>query len=747
MDKPSPRFRQDLVVSNTEADGVSYIDVSDPSTGTNFRFYDFEYQLALQLNGQPVADVVSWAASAYGAELTAEGIDEFAGRLAELGFLDAAKPEHSALPSEITDQGSSAEAEWMSAQGAQTAQFTPDFAMLSSPDRTPVAPEPILEALASTDRTPIPGDPVPAPASSSAPPAPGLVPAPGVTPPPIAAPPPPTAPPAIAAPPPITPPSPAMPSLPAAALSAPPPPVAPPVAPVPQVSVAVTRPSEAPTVRLPPEARNLPVTRPTDAPTLPSLPSAIEAGLALTKPNDVTPPPPDVTPPPKPPGAPPGGRWAMELDGTLDGGKPGDATPPPRSADKPPGAPALPAAHPPAPRRATPVPTGLPERRQPPAPDLVSMTPFSEDRPAATAAQRRPMIIAAVLAVVLAIAVISFLAWRGSARGPQALRVRVFSPKPSAVYRWFSGAGVVAEEGPRTLAFAASGRVVELWPPGTEFGAREVVGRLNAAAGIETLLAHYRTRLGFYEQMRDSMRSAGNAPETRQAELKLSDKQRLVDETTAGLERVVLRPSEPGEVLEVLTKVGSVVRAGAPVMRVKSRLLRGEFELSRLEMESAAELGLCRVEVVGLGPRASNADPRRITEVVSDSGSPEAQNVPRFIDCKTPARAGAGEAKRLTVALPSDVGLVPGQPLRLARQRFDAVFPVPADAVLREGPRRMVFVATPAGVAEKREVVIAEAGDEGDHALVSGGLRVGEHVMIEFPPDLKPGTPVVQERW
>jgi hypothetical protein len=54
MDDASPRFRKDLEASATEADGVACVDVRDPKTGTNFRFYDFEYQLALQFNGQPL---------------------------------------------------------------------------------------------------------------------------------------------------------------------------------------------------------------------------------------------------------------------------------------------------------------------------------------------------------------------------------------------------------------------------------------------------------------------------------------------------------------------------------------------------------------------------------------------------------------------------------------------------------------------------------------------------------------------
>ena len=88
MSDASPRFRQDLATSPVEADGVPCVDVSDPRTGTSFRFYDFEYQLALQLNGQPVTGVLSWASEAFGADLTADGVNEFATRLRELGFLE-----------------------------------------------------------------------------------------------------------------------------------------------------------------------------------------------------------------------------------------------------------------------------------------------------------------------------------------------------------------------------------------------------------------------------------------------------------------------------------------------------------------------------------------------------------------------------------------------------------------------------------------------------------------------------------
>ena len=143
MSDASPRFRQDLATSPVEADGVPCVDVRDPRTGTSFRFYDFEYQLALQLNGQPVTGVLSWASQAFGADLTADGVNEFATRLRELGLparADAAATLEVPIPKApaAEESGENPADEWMTAQSAQTAQFVPDAAMLDGAAPTPM---------------------------------------------------------------------------------------------------------------------------------------------------------------------------------------------------------------------------------------------------------------------------------------------------------------------------------------------------------------------------------------------------------------------------------------------------------------------------------------------------------------------------------------------------------------------------------------------------------------------------------
>jgi membrane fusion protein, multidrug efflux system len=673
MSEASPRFRQDLTVSPTEADGVACVDVSDPKTGANFRLYDFEYQLALQLNGQPVTHVTDWASKTYGADLTPDGITEFAARLGELGFLeparaapfpaslDAAGP-RAPLPTTVVRAGNGAAsppapaptepapvaddasdgvaAEWESAQAAKTAQFVPDLAMLdSAPEPTPVVPLDILKLTSGSALAPAPA---PAPAPDGAPTAiHGEVTAQAIM------------------------------ELPSEALD--------------------SGPASAPPVRFAPDARK-----------------------------------PDVAA---------RASWATDLDGALQStDSPPAVSPPPAPKDQAP-LPALPV-------KVAPPPPGLSERRQPPEPDGVVMAAFSEGAAQGGGTARRsgrPILIV-VLVLLAAGAGIGYWVWsrQRTAPAPQALRVRVMNPAPTAVYRWFSGRGQVTDYETTTLAFANPGRLAELLPAGTEIAAGDVVAKLQGASGLETLLAHDRSRVGFYKQLRDSMRAAGNTAELRQAELHLVEKEKLVDLALGALTRFTVAAKEPGEVVETLAKIGMPIAAGAPVARVKGRLLHGAFELDGEERATLAKMDFCRVEVVGLGPRASNDLPRNEgSATAADMGAPEAQVGPRFLDCKPPGESASPSGRKVEIPLPGELGLVSGQPLRLARRRFDAVFPVPAAAVVADGDRRSVWIAGRDGTAELREVSVVDATED---ALVSDGLRVGDQVIVDPPAGLRPGT-------
>src|SRR6185369_12650747 len=158
--------------------------------------------------------------------------------------------------------------------------------------------------------------------------------------------------------------------------------------------------------------------------------------------------------------------------------------------------------------------------------------------------RRAPLVI---LALLVAAAGGGAYYWRWKREHPvepTVPSVHVVSPKPTAVYRWFSTAGAVVEVGARTMAFESPGKITELLPAGTSFAAGDVLAKLQGAAAIEPELARNRSRVAFYEQLRDSMKAANNEAEMKQAEAKLAEKKKLLEETQASLDKVVLRAPE-----------------------------------------------------------------------------------------------------------------------------------------------------------------------------------------------------------
>jgi hypothetical protein len=591
----SPRFRQDLVASATEADGIPWVDVRDPRTGTNFRLYDFEYQIALQLNGQPLEEVAAWAASTYGIDLTPDGVGEFVVRLGELGFLESAGAQRDGggEASEVAD------GEWSNAQSV-TAQFVPDRAILTEgQDRTPAIPESAIDELAIED-APLPMSPAP------------------------------------------------------------------------------------PTDTQPMEADGS---------------SSTAGGSGIVElPDDI------IT---ELPGSGPTAYVAAAAGG---GAAPNGPL---------------------APAQVGPPPPGMAERRQPPAPDAVVAVPVDADTgrqfrapPPERARRSAAGLVIGILVLLAAAAGGGYYYWmRQHPREPQALKVRVLAPKPTAVYRWYSTAGAVVNQDVRTAAFEAPGRVAEIIAAGTTFAAGDTLGKLQGAASAEADVDRIKSRLAFYQQMRDSMKAAGNQPELRQAELKITEKQKLLEEAEAAFKREVLRAPEPGEVTEVMAKVGGSVSPKAAALKWKGHSLHGDFTMDEQDFATAGKLAFCRVE---------------------------AQESGKLVDCKLPPPAesppsgpGASPLRKFSVELPSNAGLTAGQPLRLARLRYDGVFPLPAGAVVHGEGGDKVWVISPQGTAQIRPVTIAETRDE---ALVSQGLTVGDQVITEPPADLQEGARVAAEQ-
>jgi len=80
---------------------------------------------------------------------------------------------------------------------------------------------------------------------------------------------------------------------------------------------------------------------------------------------------------------------------------------------------------------------------------------------------------------------------------------------------------------------------------------------------------------------------------------------------------------------------------------------------------------------------------------------------------------------------------------------------LPGAAIMSDSDKaRTVWIASAAGTAERRAVTVVDFEPVVDgtrvylpeDALVTGGLRVGDEVIVGAPADLRPGAPIIVER-
>lgn len=106
-----PRFRTDLVAKPVEENGQVFVDVTDPDTGSTFRFYEVEYSVACAMDGaRDVTDLASWAQQELGLEPSREELSTVVATLGELGYLEAAGPGKNPALAKTLAAGTDAEA-------------------------------------------------------------------------------------------------------------------------------------------------------------------------------------------------------------------------------------------------------------------------------------------------------------------------------------------------------------------------------------------------------------------------------------------------------------------------------------------------------------------------------------------------------------------------------------------------------------------------------------------------------------
>jgi hypothetical protein len=798
-----PRLREDLVAATVEADGVVYVDVADPVTGVNFRFYDFEYELAKQFTGQELDAVAAWGSATYGMELTKDTLDQFVEKLTGLGFLagtGAGGAQPAVLSPGSTSSGRNPVALQVPTDGEAAPPVADDKPVPPAP-ASAALPSPVAPALATTATTTggplrlVP--PTPPPRANAAPtaPIPSESSAPlaltegdpaefrlnDVKPEPAAR-------------------SESKPSPPAETSPAPEAPTdAKPVAVKPDksanwgrgrtlhgISLAPLLPQAAipggdgangggngsgPTA-LPrlqalgsplPPLSSQPAVKPVSLPTpveprrptsaveetpLASITHAIVAEAAA--PSTATAPSHALEPGISGPNAPAGNLAAFTAGiatATVVGSptgitSPSTISPPVNLGSATPGQSAdgeastasatstASAAW--ANALAEAVESPLVERRQPPAPEVVVMPPVVDKSAMPPVPKRHaPLVVGGILVAALAAAAI-YATRNGSDAAPErpaatALAVHVVSPQPTTFYRWFTPTGTVMAGKDDELSFKLPGKLQDVMPPGTTFSAGEAVARLQGVAARELAVNRARARLAFVEQLRDSSRAAGNEGAARAAEVGLAARKKELADAQTKLSEMEIRPASAGVIGEVLLGRGALVKAGAPVFRIRAAGPRATFALSSEDRATLRRLGFCRLETIPSAP-------------ATDAGATD--KLARAIDCTlAPAPADSNEP----VAVDMVGTVAPGTQVRLAAARFDGVFPIPRSAVTHEivGDHKMdrVWLASgSAATAESRGVELAGTVDQ--QALVSRGLTAGDAVIVDPPATLINGTPL-----
>src|SRR6185503_20878719 len=92
MDRPY--FRSDLVARPLDDGGQRFIEVTDPDSGTSFKFYEIEYAIACAMDGErDVSELAEWAKIELGLDPSPDELKIVIGTLGDLGYLEGA-PAH-----------------------------------------------------------------------------------------------------------------------------------------------------------------------------------------------------------------------------------------------------------------------------------------------------------------------------------------------------------------------------------------------------------------------------------------------------------------------------------------------------------------------------------------------------------------------------------------------------------------------------------------------------------------------------
>jgi multidrug efflux pump subunit AcrA (membrane-fusion protein) len=283
------------------------------------------------------------------------------------------------------------------------------------------------------------------------------------------------------------------------------------------------------------------------------------------------------------------------------------------------------------------------------------------------------------------------------------VQVKVASPKP--VVRLYDGAAQVKKAEPQALAFGEAGKVTDVVAKDTEVKAGTPLATLDGYAKIQKEQADVKDRLGFYEKQLANAKTANNAEATKAAEAKVAEKQKLMTELEAKVQKVRLVAPASATVAEVMVKVGDEVKPGAMAVKLADKRMTIEFKLPAAD--------------------AANLKPGAAVQLA-----------PAGAKTTVAARVAKVDGQTVSVELIDEASAKPGDSLQLVKSTLANVYPIPATAVVKRDSADTVFVLTN-GEVKSRKVTVVD--HDGADALITSGLATGDSVILTAVDTLADG--------
>lgn len=191
----------------------------------------------------------------------------------------------------------------------------------------------------------------------------------------------------------------------------------------------------------------------------------------------------------------------------------------------------------------------------------------------------------------------------------------------------------------------------------------------------------------------------------------------------------------------------------APIDGLTSREVRSEGSLVTAGTESSLLTQVVQTDPIYVEFAVPDTEAARVREATTrgkgaldvqlipgDGGAPVQGGKLAFVD--TSVEQGSGTVRARAVFPNPDRLLVPGQFLRVRVEGVAAenATSVPRRAVMTSAQGSFVWVVGEGDTVELRPVQLA--GDSGDRALIAGGVRAGERVIVEGVLKARPGAKV-----